>query len=58
MTGELSMELVINKDAFKNGNTDFLNVKEQIDKNKKGFELLKDAVMPTSLMSQIKKLKP
>lgn len=37
----------VNKDAFKNGNKDFINVKEQIDNNKKGFELLKDAIMPT-----------
>jgi hypothetical protein len=37
----------VNKDAFKNGDKDFLNVKKQIEKNKKGFELLKDAIMPT-----------
>ena len=36
------------ENAFKNDKTEFLKVKEKIENKKKGFELLKDAVMPTN----------
>ena len=36
----------IDKDAYQNDDKEFLKVKEKIDANKKGFELLKDAKLP------------
>ena len=37
----------VNKDAFEKSKKEYLDVKEKIDKKKKGFELLNQAKMPS-----------
>ena len=46
----------ISKDSYKNDHREFLDVKEKIEKNKKGFSLLKNAKMPEKYNEPLKKV--
>ena len=46
----------ISEDPYKNDHREFLDVKEKIEKNKKGFSLLKNAKMPEKYNEPLKKV--